>query len=98
MDLTFHDKCQVTKMYTESYDIMTKNIRGVISNINTLPILKVISYNLFACRELDETINHMLGNEVELKSLDINCDSDWKNPDGRYKSEFLKSQIKWNIS
>ena len=35
-------------------------------------------------------MNHMLGHGYELKSLDIHCDSVWKHPDGRNKSEFLK--------
>ena len=105
MDLTFHDKFQVKKMYTESHDIRTKYIRGVNSIMNTLPIPKVISYNQFACIELNETLNHMLGHGYELKSLNVNCDSDWKHPDGRYKSEFLKKvrdkveyQVKNNIT
>ena len=32
----------------------------------------------------------MLGHGVEPKSLHIDIDSDWKYPDARYKSEFLK--------
>ena len=89
MDLTFHDDFEVKKMYTELHDIMMKYVRVVNLIMNTLFILKVICYNQFACIELNETINHMLSHGFELKSLDINCVSDWKNPVGRYTSEFL---------
>ena len=90
MDPTFHDKFQIKKMYKESHDVMTKYIRGVNSIINTLPFLKVISYNGFVCIELNETINHILGQGIELKSLHIDTNSDWVHPDTRKKSEFLK--------
>ena len=76
MNLTCNDKRQVKKIYTESHDIRTKYISGVNSIMNTLPIPKVISYNQLSCKDLNETINHMLGNGCELKSLDINCDTD----------------------
>ena len=78
-------------MYTESHDTWIKYIRGVNSLMNTLPIPKVISCNQLAFIEFNETINHMLGYGIELKSLHINCDSDWKHPNERYKSESLKN-------
>ena len=89
MDPTFHDKFQVRKMYTESHDVRMKFIRGVSSIKNTVPIPKVTSYEQFVCIELNEIISHMLGNGIELKSLHMSCDSDWKHPYARYKSEFL---------
>ena len=49
-----------------------------------LLIPKAINYNQFACIELNETINQMLGRQIELKSLHIDTVSDWKPPDGRY--------------
>ena len=42
----------------------------------------------------------MLVHGYELKSLDINCDNDWKHPDGRYKSKFLKKvrdKVKYQV-
>ena len=76
MDPTYHNKFQVKKMHADSHDSGTVNIRGVNSIINALPNPKVISYNQFACIELNETINHMLDHGYELKSLDINSDTD----------------------
>ena len=35
-----------------------------------------------------------------MKSLHVNTDSDWKHPDGRYKSEFLKKvreKVKYQV-
>ena len=32
----------------------------------------------------------MLGHGINVKSLHIDTDSDWNNPDRTYKSEFLK--------
>ena len=32
----------------------------------------------------------MVGLGIELKLLHVDTDSDWKNSDGRYKSEFFK--------
>ena len=37
-----------------------------------------------------KTIKHVLGHRIELKSLHLGNDGDWKNLDERYKSEFLK--------
>ena len=68
--------------------------------MNTLPTAKVISYHPFTCKELNETINYMLGHGIELKSLHINTDGDWKHPDKRYKSDFLKKvsiKLKYQI-
>ena len=42
------------------------------------------------CIELNETINHMLGHGIELKSLHLDDVRDWKHPEGRCKLEFLK--------
>ena len=39
---------------------------------------------------MNETLNNMLSHGIELKSLQIDTDSDFKHPDERYKSEFLK--------
>ena len=70
-------------MYIEPQDIRTKYIKGVNSNMNTLPIPKIISYNQFTCVPLKESINNMLSHRTELKSLHVDTDSDWKNTDGR---------------
>ena len=68
------------KRYTQSQDIRTKYIRGV----------NLIWHYQFACVQLNKIINHMLGHVLDLKSLHIYTDSDWKHPDGRSGSEFLK--------
>ena len=73
---TFHNKFQVKKIHTESNDKRTKYIRGVNAILNTVPMPKVISYNRFACIQLNESINHILGDEIELKSLHVDIDSD----------------------
>ena len=69
---------------------MTKYIREVNSIMHTLSIPKVISYNQFTCFQLNEMIPHILSHGVELKSLHNDTDSDLKDTDERYKSEFLK--------
>ena len=51
-------------------------IRKVNSIMNTLLTPKVIGYNQFACINLNEAINHMLGHGLELKSFNINTDRD----------------------
>ena len=45
MDLTFHDKFQVKKMFPESHNIRTKCIRGINLIMNMLPFPKLIRYN-----------------------------------------------------
>ena len=67
--------------------------------MNAILIMKVIHYNQFACIQLNETINHMLGHGIELKSFHVNTDSNWKNSDGRYNIRILdESQRKNKIS
>ena len=68
----------------------TKCIRGISLIMNTQLLPKVISCTQVSCVQWNESINQMLGHGIELKSLHLDTDSDWKNPDGRYKSEVLK--------
>ena len=43
-------------------------------------------------------MKYILHYGIELKILKLDSDSEWKDPDGRYKSEFLKKvKEKWKL-